>query len=93
MLDAQVKNLLNNTMYLLIFDSTHFLTVSIFCSLIEYIIVAYTYRAESKKYKERKKLKRSLSTISLSSTDTQTTYAKLDSPCSLQWFVKLPNYV
>lgn len=54
------------------------LVVSIFLSLIEYIIVAYTFRAESKKYKERKKIKRSLSSVSLSSMDT-TAFAKLDS--------------
>ncbi|KAH9393195.1 Glycine receptor subunit alpha-3 [Tyrophagus putrescentiae] len=61
--------------------------VSIFLSLIEYIIVAYTFRAESKKYKERKKMKRSLSSISLSSMDTTAaaaaSFAKLDSSAFL----------
>lgn len=62
--------------------------MSIFLSLIEYIIVAYTFRAESKKYKERKKMKRSLSSISFSSMDTTAaaaaaSFAKLDSSAFL----------
>ncbi|KAH9392795.1 hypothetical protein TYRP_005883 [Tyrophagus putrescentiae] len=56
--------------------------VSIFLSLIEYIIVAYTFRAESKKYKERKKMKRSLSSISLSSMDTTAAPPPPPSPSS-----------
>ncbi|KAJ6220023.1 hypothetical protein RDWZM_005835 [Blomia tropicalis] len=57
-------------------------TVSIFLTLIEYVIVAYTFRAESLKYKARKKLKRTLSANSLYSNDTtmpSTPLGKLDS--------------
>lgn len=68
------------------------LAVSIFLSLIEYIIVAYTFRAESKKYKERKKIKRSLSAVSLSSNDTQMTLAKLDSSTLLSPMVSFFSF-
>nr|ABV02573.1 pH gated chloride channel [Sarcoptes scabiei] len=45
--------------------------VSIFITLIEYIFVCYVYREERNKLKQRKRIKRSLSTISFTSFDKQ----------------------